>query len=450
MKKAKFILILFTLFFISCNSSDSVVNKSSHYHPEWSYNKTIYEVNIRQYSEEGTFNAFKEHLPKLKEMGVGILWLMPIHPIGELNRKGSLGSYYSVKDYKGINPNFGTDEDFRNLVDEIHNLGMYVIIDWVANHTSWDHPWTQTNKEYYTLDSAGNFIPPVEDWSDVIDLNYDNENMRNEMIDALKYWVEEFDIDGYRCDVAAMVPNDFWMKARNELDKIKPVFMLAEAHEPELHENGFDMTYGWQLKDLMNDYAKGNATTADFHKYFTVHEKEYPSDAIRMNFTTNHDENSWNGTVYERLGDLAAPFSVLISTAEGMPLVYSGQEAGMNKALSFFEKDTIIWRDNFQRQIFSTLFNEKLTNPSLWNGKKGGEMKFIDFSQDKPVLAYYRSHEDKTVLVILNLSGDSIEADFPNNLFSGEYRNLFENKNISIEEFNKIELNPYGFIVLAN
>jgi glycosidase len=383
-------------------------------------------------------------------MGIEIIWLMPIHPIGEKNRKGTLGSYYSVKDYKGINPNFGTEEDFRRLVNKIHELDMFVIIDWVANHTAWDHPWTVTNKNFYTLDSLGNFVPPVPDWSDVIDLNYDNENLRNEMIDALKYWVEVFNIDGYRCDVAAKVPNEFWSKARNELDKIKHVFMLAEAHEPELHKNGFDMTYNWQLKDLMNNYAKEKVSIEDIKKHFNVDEKEYPTNAFRMNFTTNHDENSWNGTVFERLGKLAEPFTVLISTASGMPLVYSGQEAGMNKALEFFEKDEIEWKDHKKREIFTKLFKAKKTNKALWNGEKGGEMNFINVSDNKNVLSFYREKENDKIVVVLNLSDEDAEVSFYDEKIFGGYNNLFTEKKVVLDGENKFILAGYNYLVFAN
>jgi len=343
----------------------SRVSQSKVIHPEWSFNQSIYEVNIRQYTPEGTFKAFEKLPPELKKLGVGILWLMPIHPIGEKNRKGTLGSYYSVKDYKGINPNFGTEEDFQNLVNKIHSLGMYVIIDWIANHTAWDHQWTGTNREFYSTDSSGNFISPVEDWSDVIDLNYADKNLRTEMIDALKYWVKNFDIDGYRCDVAAMVPIDFWNLVRKELENIKPVFMLAEAHEPELHEHAFDMTYNWKLKDIMNNYAADKATIQDFKDHFLVDEKIYLQDAFRMNFTTNHDENTWSGTVYERLGNLEEPFSILISTATGMPLIYSGQESGLNKRLEFFEKNIIPWKEHKARKIITKILNEKKRNKAM-------------------------------------------------------------------------------------
>lgn len=210
--------------------------------PEWVKNAVIYEVNVRQYTPEGTFNAFTEHLPRLKTLGVDILWFMPVNPIGVKNRKGPLGSYYSVKDYTAVNPEFGTMEDFRRLVEQVHEQGMYAIIDWVPNHTAWDHRWTKEHPDWYKQDEKGEFVSPF-DWTDVIQLDYDNEEMRQEMIEEMIFWIRESDIDGYRCDVAHMVPVDFWDEARKELDKVKPVFMLAESDQYFLHKNAFDMTY---------------------------------------------------------------------------------------------------------------------------------------------------------------------------------------------------------------
>ena len=240
MMKSYKMLLLALFVGYACTPEKQLPPVSKVVHPEWSKNANIYEVNIRQYSPEGTFNAFTDDLPRLQAMGVDIIWLMPIHPIGELNRKGTLGSYYAVQDFNAVNPEFGTEEDLRALVNKAHELGMKVILDWVANHSAWDNVWT-INKEWYTLDEEGNFVPPIEDWSDVIDFNYDNPELREAMLSALEYWVREFDIDGYRCDVAGMVPTDFWVHAHTELDKIKDVFMLAEDGEPELLLEAFDM-----------------------------------------------------------------------------------------------------------------------------------------------------------------------------------------------------------------
>ena len=378
-------------------------------HPQWSKDAVIYEVNVRQHTEEGTFSAFTEDIPRLKDMGIDILWLMPIHPIGEKNRKGTLGSYYAVKDYKAVNSEFGTKEDLKNLVDVAHENGMKVIIDWVANHTAWDHVWTESNPEYYTLTEDGDFQPPVADWEDVIDLNYENQEMRNEMIDALKYWVAEFDIDGYRCDVAEMVPMDFWNKVRDELDQIKPVFMLAEGEDPELHKDAFDMTYSWELMHLMRQVAAGDETPTAIKAMYEKDFARYPEGFYKMNIVTNHDENSWNGTADEFFGPAQKAWFVFAATTYGMPLVYSGQEANNKKRLEFFEKDPIEWpKYNEFSDLFKTLFSLKAQNPALWNGEFGGTLEWIQTEADDKILAYKRVKGKKVVLVLINLTGERV------------------------------------------
>ncbi|MCF8261614.1 MAG: alpha-amylase [Melioribacteraceae bacterium] len=450
--KSLLTLLLLFLFLIACNveqneSNVEIDNSSGVVHPEWSYDATIYEANIRQFSEEGTFNAFSEGLPAIKNMGVDIIWLMPIHPIGEKNRKGSLGSYYAVKNYLGVNPEFGTEDDLRNLVNKIHEMGMYVIIDWVANHSSWDNPLTVTNPEFYTTDENGNFVPPVEDWADVIDFNYDNPGLRRYMTDALLYWVKEFNIDGYRCDVAGMVPTDFWEQSRKELDEIKPVFMLAEAGEPELQENAFDMTYNWQLKNLMNEIAAGEKNALNFNEYLAEELKTYDENYFRMVFTTNHDENSWDGTVFERLGEGYKTFAVLTGTVNGMPLIYSGQEAGLDKRLQFFEKDPIEWKDHPIRELYTKLFNLKKNNQALWNGKKGGSISRINTDNDENVLIFKREKGENIVVTILNLSDESQKATVLDGTLEGNFKNLFS----ETEEVNQLstshQLKPWEYQV---
>ena len=294
--------IAITVSMISCktqsakteNLMDSIDYKKKL--PEWAKSASIYEVNTRQYTPEGTFKAFQKELPRLKEMGVDILWMMPINPIGVKNRKGTLGSYYSIKDYKAINPEFGTESDFKNLVTEAHKLGMHVIIDWVANHTSWDNVWMKNHSDWYTKDSLGNIIRPAgTDWDDTADLNYSNPELRRAMIDAMSYWVKNADIDGFRCDVAGMIPLSFWIHARKAIDEIKPgCFFLAEDGEPAIHK-AFDMTYDWPLKDIINDIAKGKKNANDLIKHFESESKRFQPEDLRMQFTTNHDENTWSG-----------------------------------------------------------------------------------------------------------------------------------------------------------
>ncbi|MCO6446929.1 MAG: alpha-amylase [Ignavibacterium album] len=413
--------------------------------PDWAKNSTIYEVNLRQFTKEGTFNSFLQHLPRLKELGIDILWLMPINPIGKLNRKGTLGSYYSVKDYVDINPEFGTKEDFKTLVDEIHNHGMHVIIDWVANHTAWDNKWVKTNPEFYTKDSSGNFVPPVPDWSDVIDLNYDNKELWKEMISALKYWVSEFDIDGYRCDVAGMVPIEFWNEVRTELDKIKPVFMLAEWDTPEMHKFAFDMTYDWDLHKIFNGVYAKERNSSDIIKHILNDQKKYPDYAYRMQFTSNHDENSWNGTEYERLGKAAEVFAVLTYVIPGMPLIYNGQEIGFNKRLEFFEKDSIIWKENKFEKLYKNLNELKEKNKALWAGIESGSVDFINNNND--ILIIRRSKENKEVIGFFNLTEKETEANTRLEKASGVYIGFNNDQQIELNGNFQLKLKPWSYII---
>jgi len=408
--------------------------------PVWSYNKAIYEVNIRQYTVNGNFKGFEKHLPRLKELGADILWLMPIYPIGEINRKGSLGSYYSVRDYKSVNPEFGTIDEFKSLVKMIHKMGMYVIIDWVANHTAWDNKWIKEHPDFYMTDSLGKIISPNPDWTDVADLNFENKVLWKEMIDALRFWVEECDIDGYRCDVAGMVPTEFWIEARTELEKVKNVFMLAEWDTPEIHL-AFDMTYDWDLHHIMNGIAKEEKTVLDLIEHLNKNKEDFPENAFRMQFTSNHDENSWNGTEFERLGKGVETFAVMTCLIPDMPLVYTGQEAGSNKRLSFFEKDSVEWKDYKLFDIYSKLFHLKKNNKALQNGKLGGEMIYIKSSDKKNIFAFTRKKEKDKVLALFNLSDKPIEVELTAESLQGNYKNFFTGKleSFSTKEFFKLQ-----------
>jgi len=418
-------------------------------HPEWSKNVAIYEANIRQYSEEGSFKKFEEHLPELKKMGVGLIWIMPINPIGEKNRKGSLGSYYAVRDYKAVNPEFGTPEDFKHLVDQIHAQGMKVIIDWVANHTAWDNPWATSHPEYYVKDDQGAFVPPVPDWHDVIKLDYKNPQTRAAMIDAMKYWITDYDVDGFRCDVAAMVPTDFWNQARAELDKIKPVFMLAEAFEPELQEKAFDMTYGWQFKDLFNDIAQGKKSVVDLDAYLNGEEKLYNPNSYRMLHTSNHDLNSWEGTEFERLGDATETFLVLSNLIKGMPLVYSGQEAGNTKSLKFFDRDPIEWKEHKFRGLYTKLFALKKANKALWNGNYGAELQRIKTRNDAAIFAFSRAKEGNEVIGIFNLSNKKQVFTSTDKGLAGKYVDPFSGSAVALDVKKPIELKPWEYRVFV-
>lgn len=433
---------------IGCSSEQQLPPISKVVHPEWSKNASIYEVNIRQYSPEGTFNAFKEDLPRLKNMGVDILWLMPIHPIGELNRKGTMGSYYAVKDFKAINPEFGTEEDFRALIDAAHELEMKVIIDWVANHSSWDNVWT-VNKDWYTLDDEGSFVPPVEDWSDVIDFNYDNEDMRAAMLDALEYWVREFDIDGYRCDVAGMVPIDFWISAHQKLDEIKDVFMLAEDGEPELLVEAFDMNYAWEFAHVTREIASGEQTFEDLDALLERDDARFPKNGYRMYFTTNHDENSWNGSDIELWGANFENFAVLSATVAGMPLIYTGQESILDKRLEFFEKDEVEWKEYAYEDFYRLLLTIQEQNTALWNGALGGERTRIE-SPDG-TYAFTRKRGQNEVIVAINITEENQSISVP--LWSSSTYSKYgvTEGSITTETGSyDLELPPHQWFILAS
>jgi cyclomaltodextrinase / maltogenic alpha-amylase / neopullulanase len=441
------ISFLILLLFLSSNIFAQTV--TTVVHPVWSKNASIYEVNIRQYTPEGTFKAFQKHLPEIKRMGIGIIWIMPINPIGEKNRKGSLGSYYSVKNYKSINPEFGTLDDFKNLVNEIHKEGMHVILDWVANHTSWDNVLTKTNPDFYRKDSLGNFVAPVADWADVIALNYNNPQLWIFMENAMEYWIKECNIDGFRCDVASMVPTPFWDFVRKELEKIKPVFMLAEAESPDLQKHAFDMTYAWEFHNIIKEIYKGKTTVDSLDKYYKKEKNNYNPDAYHMIFTTNHDENSWNGTVFNRFGNAVKTFAVLCGVVSGMPLIYSGQEAGMNKPLKFFDKDTIEWKNSSFRDLYTKLIHLKLINKALWNGLSGGEMERVHTNNDENIFSFIREKGNSKVFTIFNLSPQNQKIKINNNSIKGNYEDFFANKKIPVNADFNIELPPWGYKVFV-
>jgi len=382
-------------------------------HVAWSHNANIYEVNIRQYTKEGTFKAFAQHLPRLKKMGVDILWLMPVQPIGEKNRKGTLGSYYAVRDYTAVNPEFGTMDDLRSLVKQAHGLGMRVIIDWVANHTAFDNPWTVQHKDWYLKNEKGEIFPVTytdgaepEYWTDVTGLDWTNKALWKGMTDAMLFWVREADIDGFRCDVAGKVPTPFWNQARDALDRVKPVFMLAEADKPDLHEHAFDMTYGWDTKDIFKDIAKGKADARTLKKFLAQPPKAFPPGAYRMRFTSNHDENSWSGSDVELYGPAFKAMAVLAATLPGMPLIYGGQEAGLDKRIEFFEKDPIDWKTYQYAPFYTDLLALKHGNRALWNGQYGAEPEVLETGNDK-VFAFRRALPGNAVQVTVNVSGQS-------------------------------------------
>lgn len=380
-------------------------------HVAWSRQATIYEVNLRQYTPEGTIKAFAAQLPRLKAMGVDILWLMPVHPIGAKERKGTLGSYYASRDYLAVNPEFGTVDDLRTLVQQTHALGMKLILDWVPNHTAWDHPWVARHPDWYKKNAAGQIFPVTfgegehqEEWTDVVALDYTQPALRQAMIDAMAFWVRDVDVDGFRCDVAGLVPMPFWREARAALDRIKPVFMLAEWDAPELHDRAFDMTYDLGLFDAFKAMAKGQVGKSALVDLLTQPRQAYPADAYRMRYTANHDSNSWHGSDAELFGPSLRAFAVLAATLPGMPLLYGGQEGGFDKRLKFFEKDAIDWKDRPLAGFYTQLFRLKHEHPALAAGVDGGPLQIVELSHPT-LFAFTREKGDDRVTVVVNLSG---------------------------------------------
>ena len=469
--KIKNLVVVLSILFFSCqkdvaiNKNDKVLAPISDQVLETA---VIYEANIRQYSKEGTFKAFTKDIPTLKELGVKVIWLMPINPISEIKRKATdgsftseiedeeerkkyLGSYYSVSDYKAINPEFGNKDDFKALIATAHNNGIYVIVDWVPNHTGWDHPWITDHPEWYTQNEEGEIIDPINPdtgkswgWTDTADLNYDNLDMQQEMIKDLKYWVENFDIDGYRMDVAHKVPPVFFNEAITELKKIKPIFMLAEAEQHELFRNGFDMQYAWEGHHILNSIAKGEATVSNFDTYMEKQNEVLEASDFNMNFVTNHDENSWSGTIKERMGEASEIITTLVYAMPGMPLIYSGQEYDLNHRLKFFEKDSIPKTKGTTWDLLKKLGDLKNNHPAFHGGKVAASYERLS-TENENVLAFKRSKDESEVYFIGNLSNQN--QTFLLNI-EGDYENLLLNKNIVFKQ-DQLKLAPWNYYLVS-
>ncbi|HEY8688038.1 MAG TPA: alpha-amylase family glycosyl hydrolase [Chitinophagaceae bacterium] len=415
-------------------------------HPAWSYNTNIYEVNVRQYTAEGTFNAFKKHLPRLKEMGVEVLWFMPITPISIKGRKGSLGSYYAVQNYKEVNPEFGSLQDFVDLVKAAHELGFKIIIDWVANHAGNDNIWIEEHPDFFCYDDSNETIHP-HGWEDVSKLNFDNEHMIAAMIDAMKYWIATCDIDGFRCDMAHLVPLEFWKKARTELEMYKTnLFWLAECEEANYHEV-FDATYTWHWMHATEEFYKKQIDINGLLEVLQKYDHSFPKDALRVYFTSNHDENSWNETEYEKYGDAAKAFAVFSCTWNGIPMIYSGQELPNYKRLQFFDKDQIEWEDKCELdEFYATLLLLRKTNTALRAETNVVTHKIETDANDK-IFAFIRNNENDEVFVILNLSGEKIVYELFDQLLTGTFINVFTKERIDLFKKHYFELQPWDYRV---
>ena len=436
------------------------------------FNSVVYELNVRQATEEGTFAAAEAYLPELKEMGVDIVWLMPISPIGVDGRKGTLGSYYSIINYKEINPEFGTMEDFDHFLATAHDLGLKVILDWVANHTSRDADWWKEGKtDWYVMDEATG-LPIVEyDWTDIAKLNYNNYEMREAMIDALKFWIEK-GVDGYRCDVAMNVPGDFWAEAWKQVRAINPdVYLLAEGEEDWLHEAGFEATYAWELHHIFNAMAKGGSetknvagdgtiktdakTVADLKEYLSRDDEKYPAPAMRLMFTSNHDENSWAGTEFERMGDAHKAFAALTFVLpKSQPLIYTGQEIGLSRRLEFFEKDSVVELVDLNygkeyREFYKALCAFRHGNAALAAGNDVAPIVFVEGEgTSENVLAFTREKDDNKVLCIFNFSAEPANVTITE-AAAGEYGCTCCNTTKTLEAGDVVELGAWEFMLLS-
>jgi glycosidase len=429
----------------------------------------IYEANIRQYSPEGTFDAFTRDIPQLKELGVKIIWLMPIFPISKVKRKAYgdkmvediedpkerdkyLGSYYAVSDFRKINPEFGTKEDFRKLLKTAHDNDIYVILDWVPNHTGWDHVWITEHPDFYTKNAKGEISDPLNDdgtpvgWEDVADLDYSNTKMREAMIEDMIHWIKEEGIDGFRCDMAGMVPTDFWAQAIPRLRAEKDIFMLAEWENPELTRNNmFEMAYGWEVHHLLNAIAKGEKNAFDFNNYIEHSKEKWANGGFHMNFLTNHDENSWAGSIQERMGDASEAMLALTYCMPGMPLIYSGQEYDLDHRLKFFEKDSIPKEKGKVWPVLQKLGNLKKEMPALAGAKDPGLYEKIETSHGESIISFRRKKQNNEIIFIANMSDEGRKIDIP---IHGIYKDGMSGEEVELNENDAFSINSWQYRIL--
>ena len=438
------------LFFSSCKTNTSVADTKDtlqiNGHPAWMLQGNIYEVNVRQYTPEGTFRAFEAHLDRLKDMGVHTIWFMPIQPISKLNRKGTLGSYYAVADYTGINPEYGNLKDWKHLVKLAHEKGLKVMMDWVPNHTGADHYWLQKHPDFYVRDSNGVAVSQF-DWTDTRKLNFANTELRDTMIAQMKFWVTESDIDGFRCDYAVGPKADqFWIPCVQALKKMKNLFMLAEADSAWLHTAGFDATYAWPEFHTMVDIAGGKKKASDLTQLLQKLDSSLPANAIRLWFTSNHDENSWNKADYATMpGASHTPFSVLTHTMpRSLPLIYSGQEEPILRPIPFFEKDTIVFKKYERAAFYQKLTQLRARNKAL---RPDAAFQAISTNQPDQVIAFLRTYEKQKVLVVVNVTANAVTCSLSGNTISGNYKDVFSAAPITFAANPTVTLEPWGYKV---
>lgn len=449
MKKYLLLILLSSFILLSCklksNNPDTTTEKAKSAHPAWIMQGNIYEVNTRQYTPEGTFNAFAGHLDRLKEMGVQTVWFMPINPISKKDRKGTLGSYYAVSDYTGINPEYGTLDDWKQLVKKIHTKEMKVLIDWVPNHTGADHPWLKTHPDFFVKDSTGQ-AATMFDWTDTRVLDFKNNVMQDSMIAAMKFWVTETGIDGFRVDVAWNVPAEFWKKCIPQLKSVnKELFFLAEGDKAYLMTSGFDAFYPWEMFKMMISVSAGERPAFALDSIKAKYDTTYPKEAIPMYFTSNHDENSWNKSDYATFpGPSHAPFAVFTQTMGGtIPLVYSGQEEPILRPLPFFEKDTIVFGKFERAKFYTTLQKLRAGNEAL---AADATFRKVNAGDEKAVYAFVREKAGKKILVVLNLSNKEQTIKISDKTLLGKTYNVFMGTDETLGE-TEWKMESWGYAV---
>ncbi|MEO8109338.1 MAG: alpha-amylase family glycosyl hydrolase [Ginsengibacter sp.] len=448
-----FVYLLFASFlFFSCSPKIAPVNNSGETavingHPAWSEQSNIYEVNLRQYSATSSIKDFETHLPRLKKMGVEILWFMPITPIGFENRKANsseLGSYYASRDYTALNPEFGTMDDWKAMVKHAHRMGFKVITDWVANHSAPDNHWMKEHPDFYKRDKDGNTVYTA-DWNDTRNLNYDNREMRDSMIAAMQFWIRESDIDGFRCDAAYGPPEDFWKECIDSLKKMKDVFMLAEAEVPALHNVGFDESYAWTVMEGFIKMYAGKLTLLQVDSIINDDIQRFPKNSYRLYFTTNHDWNSWEGTEFERFGDAANALAVFSQTMyQSVPLMYTGQEIPLKRRLKFFVKDPVVWDKFDMAPFFSTLLHLRKKNPAL---AANASYKKLVTANDNAIFAYVRESGKHKVAVVLNLSNQPQSFTINDASINGNPSNVFIGGREKLNDTHVFSMEPWGYEV---
>lgn len=440
-----FLLLAVIAAMVACTNK----KECTHEHSCYVYNASIYELNTRQFTPEGTFAAAEAELPRLAELGYDIIWIMPIQPIGELERKGGLGSYYAIKDYCAFNPEFGTREDFASFLAKAHELGIKVILDWVANHTAPDHAWT-LNEGWHMRDSLGNLVVNY-DWYDIAELNYDNQDMRDAMFRSLEWWMDTIGVDGFRCDVAHEIPTDFWEYAFDSLRVKHPaMFTLCESENLDLTQKAFDMYYGWEFHHLMNAVAKQEKGIEDLWAYFAKADTVYPASAIRMNFTSNHDENSWVGTEFERMGQKAAKAMAMFTyIAPGMPLTYTGQEFGNVRRLRFFDKDTLEYDLTNTFEDFYKMANTmRADNPALYSNELGGKLERIEMPEGiEKIFACRRVVEGNEVYAFFNFSNESRVVALDKILPEAEPKSVIALNDVSDSTLDRLKIKEWSCVI---